>query len=515
MKFNFDITTKEFLIVKTILEETIFFPCQVFIFGSRAKNKAQDYSDLDLALHTKEKINAKISTQLKNAFEESLLPYTVDVVDINAISTSFKAIVDTHKKLFLSIENKTVPKLRFEEFENSYKEYKLSELIIRYSEKNKDEEFKIDDILSLSSKYGIVDRKEILGDTYANVNHLSYVKTRLNDFVYGKSISASFPYGLFKANKLRDGLLSTLYFTFKVRENIITDYLDIYFSHLNRANNFLKKFVLVGDRYITADANYILSGKIFIPLEKEQQKIITFFSAVDEKLQQLTKKKELLAAYKKGVMQQLFSQELRFKDAFGNNYPNWEEKKLGEVGETFNGLTGKTKEDFGRGKPYIQYMQIFSSAQIDASKFGLVDVKEGEKQKTAQYGDVFFTTSSETPMEIGYASVLTADVDELYLNSFCFGYRPNSINELYPDFSSYLFRSELLRKQIVKLAQGSTRYNMSKVQLMKVLIQLPSLEEQKKIANFLSSLDKKIDLVSTQIEKTKAFKKGLLQQMFV
>ena len=89
------------------------------------------------------------------------------------------------------------------------------------------------------------------------------------------------------------------------------------------------------------------------------------------------------------------------------------------------------------------------------------------------------------------------------------------MNELYPDFASYLFRSESLRKQIVKLAQGSTRYNMSKVQLMKVLIQLPSLDEQQKIANFLSSIDKKIEFVSTQIENTQAFKKGLLQQMFV
>ena len=259
----------------------------------------------------------------------------------------------------------------------------------------------------------------------------------------------------------------------------------------------------------------ITDMEIAFPSLPEQQKIASFLSAVDKKLQQLTKKKSLLEEYKKGVMQKIFSQELRFKDEFGNNYPDWEEKKLGEVGETFNGLTGKTKVDFGRGKPFIQYMQIFNSAKIDTSKFGYVDISEGEKQKTAKYGDVFFTTSSETPLEIGYASVLTEEIEEVYLNSFCFGYRPNSLTELYPDFSSYLFRSEFLRKQIVKLAQGSTRYNMSKVQLMKVLIQIPSLDEQQKIANFLSVIDKKIDLVRTQIENNKAFKKGLLQQMFV
>ena len=262
--------------------------------------------------------------------------------------------------------------------------------------------------------------------------------------------------------------------------------------------------------------------KLHLPTLPEQQKIATFLSSVDAKIQQLSKKKSLLADYKKGVMQKLFNYEcendelrIRFKDANGNNYPEWEEKKLGEVGETFNGLTGKTKVDFGRGKPYIQYMQIFSSSKIDTSNFGLVDIKEGEKQKTAQYGDVFFTTSSETPMEIGYASVLTEDVEELYLNSFCFGYRPNSLKELYPDFASYLFRSESFRKEIIKLAQGSTRFNMSKVQLMKIIVQLPPLEEQQKIATFLSALDAKIEMVNTQINNTQAFKKGLLQQMFV
>ena len=138
------------------------------------------------------------------------------------------------------LDNKVVPKLRFSDFEYNYTEHKLSELMTRYSEKNKDEEFEIDGILSLSSKYGIVDRKELLGGTYDKVNHLSYIKTRFNDFVYGKSISASFPYGLFKANKCRDGLLSTLYYTFKVSNNVNVAYLDFYFSHLNRANNFLK-----------------------------------------------------------------------------------------------------------------------------------------------------------------------------------------------------------------------------------------------------------------------------------
>jgi type I restriction enzyme S subunit len=251
------------------------------------------------------------------------------------------------------------------------------------------------------------------------------------------------------------------------------------------------------------------------PTLPEQQKIASFLSAVDEKIQQLTRKAALLEQYKKGIMQQLFSGKLRFKDEDGKDFPEWEEKKLGEVGETYNGLTGKTKEDFGTGKPYVQYKQIFDDSKIDISRFELVNVSADEKQNRVLFGDVFFTVSSETPNEIGTASVLLDKIDELYLNSFCFGFRAYSIEILSPYFSKYLFRNSLFRNNIIKLAQGSTRYNMSKVQLMKLKVQLPSLKEQQKIASFLSGIDDKIASVNAQLEQTQTFKKGLLQQMFV
>jgi type I restriction enzyme, S subunit len=111
-------------------------------------------------------------------------------------------------------------------------------------------------------------------------------------------------------------------------------------------------------------------------------------------------------------------------------------------------------------------------------------------------------------------SVLLDKIDELYLNSFCFGYRPNSLDELNPYFSKYLFRSELFRNELIKLAQGSTRYNMSKIQLMKQKIKLPSFREQEKIANFLGAIDEKIQLVAKQLEQLREWKKGLLQKMF-
>lgn len=255
--------------------------------------------------------------------------------------------------------------------------------------------------------------------------------------------------------------------------------------------------------------------KLNLPSFPEQQKIASFLTAIDERIQLLQKKKAKLEEYKKGVMQQLFSQQIRFKDEYGNDFPDWEEKKLGEIGATFNGLTGKTKVDFGEGKPYVQYMQIFSNSKINVEEFGFVKIEENENQSKVQYGDIFFTTSSETPNEIGTASVMLEEVEDVYLNSFCFGFRPNSLTELVPQFSRYLFRSELFRREIIKLAQGSTRFNMSKVELMKLRVLLPEEDEQIKIADFLTSLDDSIESIGVEIDGSIKYKKGLLQKMFV
>lgn len=261
--------------------------------------------------------------------------------------------------------------------------------------------------------------------------------------------------------------------------------------------------------------NEINNIKVGLPKKDEQTKIATFLSAIDKRINLLQKKKADLEQYKKGVMQKLFSQAIRFKDENGNDFPVWEEKMLGKLGNTYNGLTGKTKIDFGKGKPYIQYMQIFSNSKINISDFGLVDISENENQSKVQYGDIFFTTSSETPDEIGTASVLIDSVEEVYLNSFCFGFRPNSLDELVPEFAQFFFRSENIRREVVKLAQGSTRYNMSKVELMKLKFEIPQQIEQQKIANFLSSITNYIEKLGCQIDNSILFKQGLLQKMFV
>lgn len=162
-------------------------------------------------------------------------------------------------------------------------------------------------------------------------------------------------------------------------------------------------------------------------------------------------------------------------------------KKLGEIGFLYNGLTGKNKNDFTNGNAkYVTYMNVYSNIEIDTNIENYVKINENEQQNRIEYGDVLFTGSSETPDECGISSVLTKHIDEpLYLNSFCFGFRLFDKSIFLPGFLKYLFRSEELRKQIGKTANGVTRFNVSKKLFAQ--IPLPPLPIQEEIVKILDT----------------------------
>ncbi len=255
--------------------------------------------------------------------------------------------------------------------------------------------------------------------------------------------------------------------------------------------------------------------KFSYPTFEEQQKIAEFVSFLDSRIQTQRKIISELLSQMSNLKDLILEQRLRFKDSNGNNFSDWKYFKLSDLGKTFNGLSGKTKEHFGAGQKYIQYKQIFDSAKINIENCAFVDVEENENQNTVQYGDVFFTISSETPEEIGMSSVLLENVDNVYLNSFCFGFRATSFDKLIPEFSQFLFRSNTFRNEIIKLAQGSTRYNMSKTEFLKLNVKLPCKDEQTKIANFLSSIQEKIETEKRILENLELQKKFLLANLFV
>ena len=253
----------------------------------------------------------------------------------------------------------------------------------------------------------------------------------------------------------------------------------------------------------------------YTPKYEEQKKIGLFLSLIDQRIENQSKIIEKYESLIKGIGNKLFSFKMRFKTNDGNDFPSWKTKSFENIGKTFSGLSGKAKEDFGIGKPYIQYKQVFDSPQIQIQNCGLVNVSDSENQNNVKYGDVFFTVSSETPDEIGMSSVLLDEVDEMYLNSFCFGYRLSSFEVLSPLYASYFFRDSSFRNKVVKIAQGSTRYNISKSELIKLEISLPSIEEQARIASFLSAVDEKIKNEKEILNLYLIQKSYLLRQIFI
>lgn len=242
---------------------------------------------------------------------------------------------------------------------------------------------------------------------------------------------------------------------------------------------------------------------ILPPTIEEQTAIATALSDADQyiaHLEKLIAKKRLV---KQGAMQEL----LRPKEG-------WVVKKLYQIGKTYGGLSGKTKIDFQNGEyPYIPFMNIMSNTIIDTDYFDYVKVNSFEHQNTALNGDLFFNGSSETPEEVGMCSVLLKDVTNLYLNSFCFGFRLLNKQEISGLFLSYFFRSKEGRKLVFSLAQGATRYNLSKANFLKLEVPFPNFAEQNRIANIFKDFDMEITVLETKLSKAQSIKQGMMQQL--
>ena len=177
------------------------------------------------------------------------------------------------------------------------------------------------------------------------------------------------------------------------------------------------------------------------------------------------------------------------------------EVSLSEVGNFYRGLSGKTKSDFGFGdSKFITYMNVFTNTIAKQDMCDLVMVGHNEKQNLVVDGDVLFTQSSETPEEVGMASVWTHK-QKVYLNSFSFGLRIKNKQNVDPVYLTYLLRSPVYRKSISIQAQGISRYNLSSSRLSTLKVKIPALEEQQKIAAFFTALDEKIAVAKLQLEQ--------------
>lgn len=244
---------------------------------------------------------------------------------------------------------------------------------------------------------------------------------------------------------------------------------------------------------------------ITLPNLDEQKKVAEFLSSVDKKIQQLTKKKELLEDYKKGIMQKIFSQEIRFKDDYGDNYPNWKKRKLNEVGEIICGKTPRTNDKSLWGG-HIQFITPTDITDCDKYQNNVKRfVTENSKIKVLPINTIVYTCVAS----IGKISITSKPaITNQQINAIV------TSDDYYYQLIYYVL--VYITPRIKSMKSTTTLPIINKTEFSNIIINIPEdIDEQKKIGEFLSSIDKKIDCVSVQIDKTREFKKGLLQQMFV
>ena len=247
-----------------------------------------------------------------------------------------------------------------------------------------------------------------------------------------------------------------------------------------------------------------------LPGKKEQYAITAALRDLDALLvahDALIAKKR---AIKQGALQMLLSGKRRLPGFIGG----WDEIRLGDLGWIYGGLSGKSKQDFGQGAAhYVPFVNVVANVVVDISALDKVDVCFGESQNLVLRGDLLFNGSSETPEEVALCALVADDVESLYLNSFCFGFRFKERGRAHGLFLSYYMRSQVGRDLIKSLAQGSTRYNLSKSALLDSLLMLPRVEEQAAIADVLSNMDAEIATLEAQCAKTAQLKQGMMQQL--
>ena len=243
--------------------------------------------------------------------------------------------------------------------------------------------------------------------------------------------------------------------------------------------------------------------RIAYPNSKEQEKLNNFISLLDERIATQNKIIGKLQSLIKGLNNHLYQQ-------WGNKL----ETSFADLGVSYSGLSGKTAADFGSGKPFITYLNVYSNNVIDETSYQYVRMGNNEKQSIVRYGDVLFTLSSETPEEVGVGSVYLGN-QEVYLNSFCFGFHITNTQKAFSPYLSYYISTAQFRKFIYPFAQGSTRFNLCKADFEKATIKLPTLENQERIYKALKSLSDKIMVEKATLEQYSRQKQYLLRQMFI
>ena len=397
---------------------------------------------------------------------------------------------------------KNLPFLRFPEFKGEWEMKYGNSVFKAISNKNHNSDLPI---LAVSQEYGAVPREMInyqISVTDRSVE--SYKIVEIGDFIISLR---SFQGGIEYSNYL--GICSPAYIILRPTIEISNTFFKYFFKTDYYIGLLCKKLEGIRDGKMIS---YKYFSEILLPLPtfQEQQKIAAFLTTVDDKLQALKHKKSLLEQYKKGVMQKIFAQELRFKDENGNEFPEWVEKKLGEVVLIKSGLS--KEQNVNNTGHRVTRIETISDGTINLEKVGFIEATDEIEGYKINKGDILFSNINSVA-HIGKTAIAEKDLDLYHgMNLLCL----RSTNGMNSMFIFYSLNTNKLRNHFKSICnQAVSQASINQTELAKTILQIPFPSEQTKIANFLSTIDDKISRTQAQIENTMEYKKGLLQKMFV
>lgn len=391
-----------------------------------------------------------------------------------------------------------IPKLRFKEFSGEWEEKRLEEIFeiskTKYNPLKETKEYPCIELESLSQETGKILK------TFNSLEQKSIKNKFLkNEVLFGKlrPYLKKYWYSNF------EGVCSSEIWVLNSKNNI-----NKFIYYFIQGENFISLAnTTSGTKMPRADWSLMKNEIFSIPNIQEQEKIADFLSSVDKKISITEEKLDLFKDYKKGIIQKIFNQELRFKDSKGNNYPEWELVTTKEVSKITMGFTPSTKdESMWNGKyKWLSIADLKENGKYIHKTSKTITDKGIKNKKILKKGTLIMSFK----LTLGRLGIIS---EEMFTNEAICHFNWNDKNSIDTEYVYYYLNSIDISNFGKQAVKGITLNTES---LNSIEINLPCLEEQQKIADFLSSIDNKIDNLTSELENLKEFKKGLLQQMFV
>lgn len=348
-----------------------------------------------------------------------------------------------------------------------------------------------------------IDYSNIKGMVDIDQNVLNEFDVEYGDILFQRSSETRVDAG--KSNVYLDKEKKATFGGFVIRGKKIGDYVPEFMNFCLRTSGVRKQIIrkAQGEQHVNIGQDILSNIEINLPCLDEQQKIADFLSEVDNIIAMSEQEIESLEMQKKGAMQKIFSQEVRFKADDGSEYPAWEEKKMDNICSFFSGgtPTSSNADYYGGEIPFIRSGEIhLASTELFITDIGL----KASSAKMVNIGDILYALYGATSGEVDISKINGA------INQAILCIRPDK-------YQSSIFIKELLnhnKDKIVKTFLQGGQGNLSAYTIKNLKYEFPCFEEQQKIADFLSEFDNAIEYAKEELEVWKNIKKGLLQQMF-